>query len=49
MYFFHYINIHFQPKYKYITIESKHFQLMKLNFELKNNTSVEINEGQASI
>ncbi len=39
MYFFHYIYVHFQPKCKYTTIESRHFQLVKMNFELKSNTS----------
>ncbi len=49
MYIFHCIYVHLQPKCKYITIENKHFQPMNMNFELKNNTSTEINEGQAEI
>jgi hypothetical protein len=49
MYFLHYIYAHLQPKCKYITTESRHFQPVKMNFELKNNTSIEINEVQAEV
>ncbi len=49
MYFLHYIYVHLQPKCKYTTTKSKHFQPMKMNFELKNNTSTEINEEQAKV
>ncbi len=49
MYLFHCIYVHLQPKCKYITTKSKHFQLMKMNFELKNNTSIEIIEGRTKV
>jgi hypothetical protein len=49
MYFLHYIYVHFQPKCKYITTKSKHFQLVNMNFELKNNTSIEIIENQVEV
>jgi hypothetical protein len=49
MYFLHCIYVHLHPKCKYITIENKHFHLMKMNSKLKNNTSININEGQAKI
>jgi hypothetical protein len=49
MYLLHCIYVHLQPRFKYITTESTHFQLVKMNFELKSNISMEINEGQAKI
>jgi hypothetical protein len=49
MYLLHCIYVYFQPICKYTTIESKHFQLVKMNFELNSNTSMEINEGQVEI
>ncbi len=44
MYLFHCIYAHLQPKGKYTTIDNRHFQLVNMNFELKSNTSTEINE-----
>jgi hypothetical protein len=49
MYIFYCIYAHFQPKCKYTTTKNRHFQLMKLYFELKNKISMEINEGQAKV
>ncbi len=49
MYFLHCIYAHLQPKCKYTTIESRHFQPMEMNLELKNNTSIEINEEQVEV
>jgi len=49
MYIFYCIYVHFQPKCKYTTTKSRHFQLVKSYFELKSNISTEINEGQAKV
>jgi hypothetical protein len=49
MYIFYCIYVHFQPKCKYTTTKSRHFQLMKSYLELKSNNSTEINEGQAKV
>jgi len=49
MYFLHYIYVHLQPKCKYTTTDNKHFQPMKMKFELKSNTSAKINEEQAEV
>jgi hypothetical protein len=45
MYILHCIYAHLQPKCKYTTTKSRHFQPVKMNFELKSNISIEINEG----
>ncbi len=42
MYLLHCIYAHFKPKCKYTTIKSRHFQLVKMNIELKSNTSIEM-------
>ncbi len=49
MYLLHCIYVRLQPKCKYTTIKSRHFQPMKMNFELKSNISIEINEGQVEV
>jgi folate-dependent tRNA-U54 methylase TrmFO/GidA len=49
MYLFHYIYVHFQLECKYTTIKSRHFQPMKMNFELKSNISTRINERQVEL
>jgi hypothetical protein len=49
MYLLHCIYARFQPKCKYTTTKSRHFQPVKMNFELKSNTSTEINEGQVEV
>ncbi len=49
MYILHCTYVHFHLKCKYIITERKHFHLVKMNFELNNNTSTNINEGHAEI
>ncbi len=49
MYLLHYIYVHFQPICKYTTTKNRHFQPVRMNFELKSNTSTKINEGQAKV
>jgi hypothetical protein len=49
MYFLNYIYVHLQPKCKYTTTKNRHFQPVKMNFELKSNTSSKINEVQVEV
>jgi hypothetical protein len=49
IYFLYFIYAHFQPKCKYTMIENRYFQLAKMNFKLKSNTSMDANESQAEI
>jgi hypothetical protein len=49
MYLLHYIYLHFQLKCKYTTKKIRYFQLVKMNYELRSSTSIDINESQAKI
>jgi len=49
MYLLYFIYVHLQPKCKYTRIENRDFQPMKMNSEVKSNTSTDANEGQDEI